>query len=143
MTSPSRIVRNSASSSDGFGPACARAKIAARRLAPELVEGDQRVVAAAQPRCALLDEAANERPVLVERGAFPEGVLVEGEREVGAASSSSRRRNANAPSTKLRSASWRCGARTAMPPGTRPASPLPPHRGKAPCPGPRWQPGHQ
>ena len=50
-------------------------------LARELLERDQRVVAAAQPIGALLDEVADERPVLVERGPVLADVLLEGERE--------------------------------------------------------------
>ena len=72
-------MRKSASSSDGRGPAWARAKIAGRRLALELLERDQRIVSAAEPRRPLLDERAHERPVLVQRRAA--GVLVLDERD--------------------------------------------------------------
>ena len=51
------------------------------RLAGELLERDQRIVAPTQPRRARLDEVPDERAVLVERGAFPADVLLEGERE--------------------------------------------------------------
>ena len=53
------------------------------RLAPELLEGDDGVVADAEPRSTLLDEGPDERPVLVERR--PTGVLVldEGNRKLG------------------------------------------------------------
>ncbi len=49
------------------------------RLAGELLEGDERVLAPAQPVGALLDERPDERPVLVERRAVTAVVLLEGE----------------------------------------------------------------
>ncbi len=52
-----------------------------RRLAAELLEGDQGVLAAAQPGSAGLDEVPDEGPVLVERRPIPRLVLLERERE--------------------------------------------------------------
>ena len=50
-------------------------------LARELLERDQRVVAATQPRRARLDEVAHERPVLVERRPVAADMLLERERK--------------------------------------------------------------
>ena len=54
------------------------------RLALQLLERDQRVVAAAQPRRALLDERAHERAVLVQRRPARVLVLDERDRQLGA-----------------------------------------------------------
>ena len=50
-----------------------------RGLAGELVEGDRRIVTAAKPAGAGLDEVAHERPVLVERRPCRPAVLLERE----------------------------------------------------------------
>ena len=50
-------------------------------LAPQLLEREQRVLAAAEPRLALLDEAAHERAILVQRGPVALDVLLERERK--------------------------------------------------------------
>ena len=55
------------------------------RLAAEVVDRVARVGQAAQRRRLLLDEAADERPVLVERGPAAGRMLLEGERQLGAA----------------------------------------------------------
>ena len=55
-----------------------------RRLAAERLECDRRVAAAEQPSAAGLDEAADERPVLVELGPAARAVLLEHERDLGA-----------------------------------------------------------
>ena len=55
-----------------------------RRLASQLLERDQGIVPAAQPRGALFDERSDERPVLVEGRAGPMLVLDERDGEVGA-----------------------------------------------------------
>ena len=55
-----------------------------RRLARELLEREPGVLAPAQQRLALLDEAADERAELVERRPAALDVLLEGERELGA-----------------------------------------------------------
>ena len=54
-------------------------------LAPELVDGELRIRTSAQRVRARLDERLDERSVLVERRPVVGAVLLEGEREVGAA----------------------------------------------------------
>ena len=54
------------------------------RFALQLLERDQRIVASAKPRCALLDERPHERPVLVQRRPPAVLVLHEGDRQLGA-----------------------------------------------------------
>ena len=74
-----RTVRSSASSSVGFTPAWARAKIAAagsRRSSSIAIRASS---LAAQPLRARLDEVAHERPVLVQGGPPRRGVLLERE----------------------------------------------------------------
>src|SRR5205085_9334178 len=56
-----------------------------RRLARKLLERDRRVLAGREPRGARLDEPAHERPVLVERRPPATAVLLECERDLGAA----------------------------------------------------------
>ncbi len=76
-------MRRSASSSVGFTPACARAKIAAagsRRSSSIAIRASS---VARQAVGARLHELAYERPVLVQRGPARRGVLFEGERQLG------------------------------------------------------------
>ena len=54
------------------------------RLASEGLERDRRVAAAEQASAPSLDEAPDERTVLVERGSSPRAVLFEDERDLGA-----------------------------------------------------------
>ena len=55
-----------------------------RGLAPELLDGEPRIVARAQHRLALLDEGAHEGPELVQRRPTPLDVLLERERQLDA-----------------------------------------------------------
>ena len=55
------------------------------RLAAQLVERDEGIVSGAQTRRPFLDEAADERSVLVERRPVTEAVLLEREGQVGTA----------------------------------------------------------
>jgi len=55
------------------------------RLAAQVVHGESRVLAGGERGCARLEERTDERAVLVERGTPELRVLLEGEREVGAA----------------------------------------------------------
>lgn len=80
-------------------------------LASKLLERDQRVVAIPETAGSRLDELADERSVLVERRPVAALVLLERKGSDSPASSSSRRRYANAPSVNARSTSWSCGAR--------------------------------
>ncbi len=76
-------MRKSASSSDGRGPAWARAKIAAAGSRCSSSIAISASVAAAQARRPLLDERPHERAVLVERRATRVLVLDEGHRQLG------------------------------------------------------------
>ena len=75
---------------EGFVVVGARTRVCAREdrrrgLAPKLVDGELCVWTSAQRVRARLDERLDERPVLVERRPVVGAVLLEGEREVGAA----------------------------------------------------------
>ena len=76
-------MRKSASSSDGRGPAWARAKIAAAGSRCSSSIAISASVAAAQPRRPLLDERPHERAVLVERRPARVLVLDERHRQLG------------------------------------------------------------
>ena len=139
-SSPSSTVRKSASSSDGRGPAWARAKIAAagsRWSSSSAISASSR---AAEPRRALLDERAHERPVLVERRAAGVLVLDERDRQLGAvvelAEEVREGAEHEAAEGRVEMRSARSHAYGLRAPGriscqARPAA------------GPRWQPGHQ
>ena len=82
-----------------------------RGLAPELVDGELCVGTSSQRVRVRLDERLDERSVLVERGPVVGAVLLEGEREIGAAFQLWRSAR-NEPSAKALRDSWSCGART-------------------------------
>ena len=88
------------------------------RLALQLLERDQRVVPAAEPWRALLDERPHERAVLVERR--PAGVLVldERDRQLGAVVELAQEVGEGAEH-EAAERGWSCGARRATPPSTR------------------------
>src|SRR5581483_8275266 len=69
----------------GLRPGVGAREDARRRLPRQLLEREQRVVAAAQPLRARLDEAAHEGAVFVQRGAVPLRVLLEREGQLLAA----------------------------------------------------------
>ena len=81
----SRIERKSASSSVSAEPGVRAREDRGGRLAPKVLDRVARVGQAAQRRRLLLDEAAHERPVLVERRPAARRVLLEGERHLRAA----------------------------------------------------------
>ena len=84
ISSGSSTLPKSASCSSARGPACAR-EDRGRGLAAELVHRKLRVGSSSERVRARLDERFDERPVLVERRPVVGAVLLEGERQVGAA----------------------------------------------------------
>ena len=100
---------------EGFVLVGARPRMCTREdrrcgLAPELVDGELCIRTSSQRVCVRLDERLDERSVLVERRPVVGAVLLEGEREIGAAFQLLQKRTERAESkgpqglVKLRSA---------------------------------------
>ena len=123
MSSPSRTVRNSASSSVARGPACARAKIAAAgsRRSSSIASVASSRARRTGSRCSMNERTSG-------RSSYSAGPLrwtcSSNANGSSAPSSSSRPSTTNAPRTNPRRSGWRCTARTGTTPVTRPAPPL-------------------